>query len=547
MAEESAQSLLLPCLFCPALDFSVRSEFLAHLLEAHHFVIADVDLIVSLPQYVAYWKERLAQGPLESFATVIHTRPSSATSSSGSSGPAIPTQAVGSVSSASIPTSAVFYMLGDNLDEDKAIRKQLQDRRLASVLEQHSKEREDTSFSHPCLFCRFCETGNRSLLLDHMHQSHGFSIGLPDNLVFIRDYLTVLQNKLDRLQCLYCEKVFKSRDVLKSHMRKKKHIRVHPQNKEYDRFYMINYLEPGKGWEAILNEDRPVPIKRPAPHPAPLAHATSGKPRKHSAARQAAEANKRAAASSTSSSNPSSPSGSFGATPATHLERPHRKPDEDNTGNSDDDDDDDNDNDDEDGNDDEFALSNRFNHASHHAPRESDSDNDAAEDDDNVESQWDDWQEDAVEPIKCLFCSTMHLGTDAVTAHMKTEHDFDFDSIRALWHLNFYQTIKLVNYIRHNVMHKWCPRCEEPFPSEDALLAHMTQLKHSNVDRQSSFWNQAEYFFPTIENDPFLYSFQEDEEAVESAMSPAEQEERLARQLASASVSGDSTKPADGN
>ena len=38
-------------------------------------------------------------------------------------------------------------------------------------------------------------------------------------------------------------------------MRKKQHKKVNSQNKVYDRFYVINYLELGKGWEEVLSED----------------------------------------------------------------------------------------------------------------------------------------------------------------------------------------------------------------------------------------------------------------------------------------------------
>lgn len=51
-----------------------------------------------------------------------------------------------------------------------------------------------------------------------------------------------------RLQCLYCERIFKDRTVLKEHMRKKQHKRINPENEKYDRYYIINYLEMGKNW-----------------------------------------------------------------------------------------------------------------------------------------------------------------------------------------------------------------------------------------------------------------------------------------------------------
>jgi hypothetical protein len=37
-------------------------------------------------------------------------------------------------------------------------------------------------------------------------------------------------------------------------MRKKAHKKVNPQNRLYDQFYLVNYLEFGKNWEDISRE-----------------------------------------------------------------------------------------------------------------------------------------------------------------------------------------------------------------------------------------------------------------------------------------------------
>uniref|UniRef100_A0A8C1R8Z1 Zinc finger protein 277 n=1 Tax=Cyprinus carpio TaxID=7962 RepID=A0A8C1R8Z1_CYPCA len=57
------------------------------------------------------------------------------------------------------------------------------------------------------------------------------------------------------MQCLYCEKTFRDKTTLKDHMRKKQHRRINARNQEYDRFYVINYLELGKTWEEVQSED----------------------------------------------------------------------------------------------------------------------------------------------------------------------------------------------------------------------------------------------------------------------------------------------------
>ena len=71
------------------------------------------------------------------------------------------------------------------------------------------------------------------------------------SLVYVEELLDILENRLDNLVCIFCEKVFKSREVLKEHMRKKNHKKINPRNAAYDKFYLINYLEMGKSWEQV--------------------------------------------------------------------------------------------------------------------------------------------------------------------------------------------------------------------------------------------------------------------------------------------------------
>ena len=51
-----------------------------------------------------------------------------------------------------------------------------------------------------------------------------------------------LSGNVVSLQCLYCNRVFKDRTTLRDHMRKKQHRKLNPQDKKYDKFYIINYL-----------------------------------------------------------------------------------------------------------------------------------------------------------------------------------------------------------------------------------------------------------------------------------------------------------------
>lgn len=76
-----------------------------------------------------------------------------------------------------------------------------------------------------------------------MREGHGLHIGHPDNLVNSEKLLNSLEQTMGLGVCIYCEKKFPSTLILRKHMRKKKHFSVHPQNKVYDQYYIVNYLD----------------------------------------------------------------------------------------------------------------------------------------------------------------------------------------------------------------------------------------------------------------------------------------------------------------
>uniref|UniRef100_A0A3P8YLH9 C2H2-type domain-containing protein n=1 Tax=Esox lucius TaxID=8010 RepID=A0A3P8YLH9_ESOLU len=221
------------CMFCshsnPLLE---KDLLLKHLVLEHKLVIADVKLIADFPRYMQYWKKRISEQPITDFCSVIKTN---------AQGP--------------VEKQEHYFLLCDVLPEDRVLREELQQKRLEEILEQQQRERDDNSFQRICMFCNEEFTGNRSSLLNHMAREHSFSMGLPDNIVYCVEFLDHLQRKLDNLQCLYCEKTFRDKTTLKDHMRKKQHRRINANNHEYDRFYIINYLELGKTWEEVQSED----------------------------------------------------------------------------------------------------------------------------------------------------------------------------------------------------------------------------------------------------------------------------------------------------
>jgi len=225
------------CLLCEEnFSFPVeQQEFLKHILKEHKFVIADVNIISDLPAYVRYWKNKFRTAPLTAYCTTVRAE-------------------VAMDPMESKQNEEEFFMLSDIVPEDKELRVKLQKDRLEEVLAVQEAERNDSTFNRGCLFCRKTFSGKYSDLFNHMAFDHNFSVGQPDNLVFVNQFLDLLDEKLKVLSCLNCEKTFKSRDVLKEHMRKKAHKKLNPNNKEYDRFYLVNYLEFGKNWEDVARD-----------------------------------------------------------------------------------------------------------------------------------------------------------------------------------------------------------------------------------------------------------------------------------------------------
>ncbi|XP_071961515.1 zinc finger protein 277-like [Antedon mediterranea] len=235
LATESVTTNTVTCVFCSML-FDAKEDkdpFLKHMIDEHKFLIADVNLISDFVGYIGYWKMRFSEQPITDFCSVIKTN----------------------CKQDNPGKQEDFYLLSDVLQEDKGLREFLQRRRLDSILLQLQKERDDVNFKRRCLFCWDVFEGNRMALIDHLSKDHSFAIGRSDNIVFVNEFLDKLQEKLDKLQCLYCEKTFRDRPTLKDHMRKKQHKKVNPKNKEYDKYYIINYLEMGKNWEDVRAED----------------------------------------------------------------------------------------------------------------------------------------------------------------------------------------------------------------------------------------------------------------------------------------------------
>lgn len=105
-----------------------------------------------------------------------------------------------------------------------------------------------------------------------------------------------------------------------------------------------------------------------------------------------------------------------------------------------------------------------------------------------LDETWDDWSNDEEEQSdsKCLFCADIFPQPSETFQHMKTAHSFDFQKVKQSLHLDFYQCIRLINYIRQQNL--------------------QVPLEFTGKE---SFWNQDIYLQPVLEDDPLLFAFEE--------------------------------------
>lgn len=157
------------CFLCPS-QFSLKHQldrFLKHLFEDHHLVIEDVENIERLDKYVDYWKNKFKETCIESIVPAVKID----------------------------GTDIFYFVLSDLLKDDKNIRHKI---KLEYALECQEEERTKRNFKKPCLFCKLDFEGTCVDYIKHLSEQHNLQLGRPENLVFIRELLDVIEDKINR-------------------------------------------------------------------------------------------------------------------------------------------------------------------------------------------------------------------------------------------------------------------------------------------------------------------------------------------------------------
>uniref|UniRef100_A0A0M3ICB1 C2H2-type domain-containing protein n=1 Tax=Ascaris lumbricoides TaxID=6252 RepID=A0A0M3ICB1_ASCLU len=220
------------CLMCSEFFDLPRmnAQLTKHLRTMHQILLVGLEHVADPRRYIGYWRNRLAEPGVQETLPVV-------------------------VRSTGICGEYYYYEISEEIPEDSDLRKTLAMRRLEEALSCQQRERSEENLSVPCLFCRYTAHGNRSKIIHHLHMVHHLNLGSPNNIVFSLEYIEHLRKKLCRNKCICCEKTFKSRELLMSHMRIRKHRQVNVNNHFYDKFYVVNYLEPGKRWVEKTSKD----------------------------------------------------------------------------------------------------------------------------------------------------------------------------------------------------------------------------------------------------------------------------------------------------
>ncbi|KAJ6807831.1 putative protein arginine N-methyltransferase 3 [Iris pallida] len=145
---------------------------------------------------------------------------------------------------------------------------------------------------------------------------------------------------------------------------------------------------------------------------------------------------------------------------------------------------------------------------------------------------WDDWEsEDEESPSEdylCLFCDSRLGSSGDLFEHCASDHSFDFRGIVADAGLDFYGSIKLINYVRAQVTENKCWSCGLTFECNNKLQDHLH--KYTLCKKDGKFpWEDDMYLKPSMVDDALLHSFgcEEDDEDFTASIN----KEELMREL----------------
>lgn len=130
-----------------------------------------------------------------------------------------------------------------------------------------------------------------------------------------------------------------------------------------------------------------------------------------------------------------------------------------------------------------------------------------ADADDMDEDGWEDLTDELDLQTQCLFCEELCEDPEGCFQHMDTHHSFNLPRLQTGHRLDFYQTLKLLNYLRH------CQRYDvDPFVEDAPCNPIDTAARFGREELPDSrLWDRPEYYFPLYDDDPLLTAIDDGE------------------------------------
>ena len=209
-------SEVFPCIFC-SYESHDATDILMHLANKHKFAINNLSALSNIPAYLRNWRERIP----ELVDVSIYGRQ--------------------------------LQTIDPNSPDEIRLRQFLHKMRLDGIMRQFEYERTHVNENVKCLFCNETFTGTWHQYLQWLFERHAFNPGRPTNLVFIGELVEWLRSQLESNTCIHCGQRLPNQKLLRQHMKKRPHDKI-PNQKQFDRYYMVNYLEEGSKWQDIEKE-----------------------------------------------------------------------------------------------------------------------------------------------------------------------------------------------------------------------------------------------------------------------------------------------------
>ena len=115
------------------------------------------------------------------------------------------------------------------------------------------------------------------------------------------------------------------------------------------------------------------------------------------------------------------------------------------------------------------------------------------EEEEEEDDDWEGYAEPEPEPTRDLFSERVFDSAAECLEHAAKEHGLDLSAIASCLKLDIYGRVKLVNYVRKNLIDQLYP---------EAVVAVVKQA----AETDNPPWNDDKYLMPAIPDDPLLYS-----------------------------------------